>query len=398
MGAVVVTNLGSSSNYEVQARFASASNLVVGGTVKVNGFKAGHISGLSVENGKALVKLSLEKKYAPLHDGATAVVDWKALLGERVINITDGAKANVKIPDGGSLAGMQAAPVELDEVLNALDATTRSHLVSVVKGLDKTVSGTANVRNLSATLQTAGPALQALGDVLRGLGTDGPAIKALVSRLNDMVGTLAARDGDIRAMVDQLGQLTRLTAAQRENLSSALKQLPGTLTTAKTVLDNVPGSVDKANQLLKNARGATSQLPAVARNLRPVLQTLQPISARLRSTLGAASQLLQYTPGLLTTANATLPGIEQTMAWLQPVLSFLRPYTPEVVGWLSAWGSAMSNYDANGHYARIFAQAGGATLNVNPGIVPPGITNDPYPLPGAVVNQPWIDAFGSGVR
>ena len=37
---------------------------------------------------------------------------------------------------------------------------------------------------------------------------------------------------------------------------------------------------------------------------------------------------------------------------------FLRPYTPEVVGWLSNWASFAGNYDSNGHYARFHILAG----------------------------------------
>jgi phospholipid/cholesterol/gamma-HCH transport system substrate-binding protein len=396
--AAAASHLKPEPSYDLQVRLASAANLVAGGTVQVNGFKAGRITSLSVDHGQALVKIRLDRKFAPLHDGATAIVDWKAVLGERIVNISDGERTNSPVPDGGMLTGAQPAPVELDQVLNALNPTTRAHLVRVVKSMDETLSGKVNERNLAATVQSAGPALRALGDVLRALGTDGPAIKNLVTRLNTMVTTLSSRDSDVRAMVDQLAHLTRLTAGQRASLSAALAALPGTLKTADTVLGHVPQTVDKANVLLKDLRGATSQLPATARDLRPVLDQLRPVSARLRTTLTAAAQLLQYTPGLLNAANTAVPGLDTTLTYLQPVLSFLRPYTPEAVGFLSAWASAMGNYDANGHYARIWIQAGGASLNVNPGIPVPGISNDPYPLPGALVHQPWTDAFGSGAR
>ena len=37
----------------------------------------------------------------------------------------------------------------------------------------------------------------------------------------------------------------------------------------------------------------------------------------------------------------------------QPVLEFIRPYTPDFVGWLRDFGQGAANYDANGHFARI---------------------------------------------
>jgi phospholipid/cholesterol/gamma-HCH transport system substrate-binding protein len=37
----------------------------------------------------------------------------------------------------------------------------------------------------------------------------------------------------------------------------------------------------------------------------------------------------------------------------QPVVEYLRPYTPDLVGWFQAYGEGGNTYDANGHYARI---------------------------------------------
>jgi phospholipid/cholesterol/gamma-HCH transport system substrate-binding protein len=35
------------------------------------------------------------------------------------------------------------------------------------------------------------------------------------------------------------------------------------------------------------------------------------------------------------------------------VIKFVRPYTPDLVGWLRDFGQGSANYDANGHFARI---------------------------------------------
>ncbi|MDQ1458539.1 MAG: phospholipid/cholesterol/gamma-HCH transport system substrate-binding protein [Actinomycetota bacterium] len=395
--ALVVAFVGGSS-YTVKVVLGSATNLVVGGTVEVKGFKAGSISALGVESGKAVVTLHLDRGYAPLHDGAVVTVDWKALLGERIVDVVDGPKSNGTIPDNGMIAGKQADPVELDQVLNTLDPATRQHLSSAVKSLSNVLNTPDATTDLKATITSAGPALHALGEVLRAVGTDGPAIRDLVTRMNTMVGTLSAHDSTISNVVDELTKLADASANQRASITATLKLLPSTLDAATTTLGHIPGVVDKANPLLKDLAPVTAKLPGVARNLKPVLADLRPVAAQLRPTLAAASQLLTYTPGLLDTADATVPGIDATITYLEPVLAFLRPYTPELQGFLSNWASAFAGYNANGHYARFLAQAGPASVDNNPGIMPPGVTNDPYPLPGANVGQPWSDAFGSGVH
>jgi len=44
-------------------------------------------------------------------------------------------------------------------------------------------------------------------------------------------------------------------------------------------------------------------------------------------------------------------GLDRRLRKSQPVVQFIRPYTPDFVGWLRDFGQGASNYDANGHYA-----------------------------------------------
>jgi phospholipid/cholesterol/gamma-HCH transport system substrate-binding protein len=186
--------------------------------------------------------------------------------------------------------------------------------------------------------------------------------------------------------------------AQREALGGTLTELPGTLRQARTTLDSVPGTVDEVTPLLDALAPATERLPGVASDLRPLLSDLRPAIAELRPTLDAASELLQVTPGLLDSGTATVPELKETFSGLTPALDFLRPYTPELAGFLTNWNSANANFDRNGHYARIYVTAGAENVQVNPGVLPPGTTKNLIPLPGELVDQPWTDAFGEGMR
>ncbi len=383
-------------DYPANVVLPSATGLIAGSKVLVNGFDAGQVDDVSIKDGRAQVTMSLSKDFAPLHSGASAGIVWKAVLGERQLDVRDGPKTNPVIPPGGTLDGKVSDPVEMDKVLAALDPTTRAHLSSLVRGLDDTVAG--NETDLRQTLRKAGPTVEALGGVLRAVGSDGPAIKELAGQLNGMVTTLVNRDQQVRAIVSGLAGATEAAAQQREQLRAALRKLPGTLGTADRTLADVPGTVDKAVPLLEDLRPATDRLPAVARTLRPVLADLRPTVAQLRPTLASLGTLLQFTPGLLDSAHGALPGTNSAVSSLTPALSFLRPYTPEVVGWLSNWGSSAANYDSNGHYMRVNIPAGLTSFDNNPGVMPPGMTSDPFPAPGAIAGQPWTDAFGSGVR
>ncbi|WP_031467872.1 MlaD family protein [Sciscionella sediminilitoris] len=395
LGAAGFVFLGGDS-YRVTVMLASATNLVPGGTVQMHGFEAGTVESIEAENGKAKVTLDLDSSHTPLHAGASVVVRWKALVGERHLDLTDGPASNIVIPSGGMIPGSMPQPMEIDQVLAALDKPTRDKLNALVNRLDGTLKG--HEQDVNDTVRSAGPALGALGEVLKGLGTDGPAIKALVTQVEQMLSTLSNRDGQVRDIVDRLSQLSSATVDQRGALAATLRKLPGTLDTAKSTLDTVPSATDRAVPLLDELKPATDRLPSVAGNLQPVLSDLRPLTAQLRPTLASASTLLRYTPGLLDRAHAVVPGVNSLVTNLTPAVDFLRPYTPELAGLVSNWGSAMGNYSGTGHYARVLAQVGLSSVNINPGITPPGFKVEQQPSPGALAGQPWTDAAGEGVR
>jgi phospholipid/cholesterol/gamma-HCH transport system substrate-binding protein len=384
------------NSYTVQVVLPSATNIVSGGTVQLNGNDVGSVSKIEARDNQAIVTLNIGRSFAPLHEGAIVLVPFKALLGERLVDITDGPSSNAPIPNHGLIPGQMPKPTEVDQVLNTLDPPTLEHVKSLVNQLDNTTKG--HEADFNATMQAAGPAVKAVGGVLDAIGTDGPAIRELASQLNALTGTFAQHQTQVSTIVDQLTQLTTLAASRQQQLRDSLSQLPPTLRTAKGTLDRVPPVAEKTVPLLNDLQPGTAKLRSVAGNLRPLLRDLRPAIGDLRPTVNSLNELLDYTPGLLDTAHGTLPDLTQTLRNLSGPLNFLRPYTPELMGWLSNWGSAFAPFDSDGHYARIYVQAGASIITPNPGVVPPGVRLNPYPQPGQNGGTPWKDAFGSGVR
>lgn len=384
----------SASGYRVRLILSNAADLAQGTPVVINGRPVGTISALGSKDGQAVIDVGLSESDVPLHSGTTAVVRWKAVLGERYIELVPGPAGNAAIPSGGMVPVSQDQ-VDVDQVLAALDPPTREHLTSMVQQLDATLKNSPD--NVKETLQTAGPAVNALGQVLKAVGEDTHAIDNLVTDLHAMIQPLADRQGQLGQVVGNVTNLTTEVAPQEQQLSDALAALPPTLDQAKSTLDKVPGTVDKADPLLNDLRPAASQLAAVSHNLSPFLADLQPTVAQLKPTLAAASELLKNTPGLLDSAHAVVPDINSVVARLNPAVDFLRPYTPDLAGWLANWGSAFSYYDSQGHYAGAVIRAGVSSLDENPGL-PLTLNTDPAPAPGTASGQPWTDAQGSGMR
>ena len=143
-GSVVA--LDQTDGYHVSAVLPNAGNVFVGSSVMYDGYEAGSVTDIDVQDGKALVRLSLDDEFGPLHDGATVEVVCMAALGERLVRVVDGPDENAELPEGAMLAGVQREPVELDAVLSALDAPTRQRLSSLVSRLQQTLAGVLNLK------------------------------------------------------------------------------------------------------------------------------------------------------------------------------------------------------------------------------------------------------------
>lgn len=392
--AVGVVALGD-DDYELELVVPSAAQVVDGGKVRIDGVDVGEVSDLAVRDGKAVITVKItDDDYVPLHEGTTSRIEWQSALGERVVTLRPGPDSNPALPSG-AMYEAQSSQVEADQVLAALDVPTRQRLNSLVHRLRGTTEGKED--NIRASIQAAGPSIQALGEILAAVGRDGPAIRSMVTDLHQMTAGLASRADRVSNTIGNLTELTGNLGSEHEQLGRLLAELPSTLDAARTTLDKVPAVADATGPLLDDLRPATSRLPAIASNLAPTLDDLGPVVARLRPTLEATNQLLGYTPGLLDAGHRTLPAVSSALQQFGPAVQFLRPYTPELVGFLTQFGASFSAYDAQGHGWTVSPVPGPASVGGLQGAVP-FASVDERPAPGTSVGQPWTDANGGAIR
>lgn len=386
--------LNGGSSYEVQMVMPSAAQLSDATPVWIDGRQVGVVTDLGLKDGQALVKLELDNDVASLHAGTTSRIEWVSAVGERVLTLYPGKSSNAEIPEGSYLEGA-SSQVEVDEVLQALDADTRKRVNSLITRLHATVEG--REPEVNETIKQASGTVDALGDVMRAVGEDGPAIRAIVSDLSALLESSAERRSKISSTVTNLSTVASEVSKEQKAISTMLSQLPSTLDAANTTLGKVPGASDETVGLLEELEPSTQQLRSVSRNLAPVLVDLRPTVAELRPLLGAAEDLLGLTPGLLDSSHQVLPQVTQLLDGLAPAISFIRPYTPDGIGGLHNWGQAFGAYDGAGHtWAGLLAPG---TNALNESLVPlPTARQNPEPDPGQAGGQPWVDANGSEIR
>ena len=440
VAGILVWRLGGGGGYHVTIVFPEATDLNNGSLVEVNGFSVGKVSHLGVSDGQAMVTVALNSANAPLHSGTTAKIDYKALLGERYVEITPAPASNPMIPNGGVLPGGEDR-VELSNVLSALDPQTRQRLADVIPQLSTTLGNTTNVNQ---TVQAAAPSVTALAQVLDAVGQNGLALRQLVSSMADLSTRLVNRQNSLVSTVSGLTTASQNISQQDANLTTGLQNLPSTLSAADTTLSKLPATTTAVVPLLGDLAPGAAALPSFAAKLAPVINQLSPVVSQLQTTLPSLDVLLSDTPGLVNSANATVPGLTQaTSTLVRPqrvgtptgsgngvsysttsVLDFARPYTPELAAFFTNWGTWLANYSSNGHFGPFTSVLGlgaltgevastnnyaspATSLNlagVSTGTPLPATDTSGPPYPGTVAGQPCTtctnatDAAGNPIK
>lgn len=380
------------SQYTVKFVVASAAQLVEGSPVWVDGVPVGAVERLSVQDGKAIIEASISGESVPMREGTTAWIQWYSAVGERVLSLQPGPAGNATIPDGGMYAPAMTKQIEVDQIFDQLDEPTRLKLNSLLTGLNGTVVDRAD--QLRATLTSAGPAVGALGAVLEGVGRDGDAIRDLITQFNRVTTVAAERRANVAGSVANLTEFSSVLAEQEANVADSIKELPPTLRSARDTLDLVPKAVDATVPLLEDLEPATDRLRSVSDNLDGLLTDLRPLIADLKPTLYDLADLLDKTPGLFDQFHKSAPAVQQLNETYLPAVAFIRPYTPELIGWLHNFGQGFSGYDSQGHFWAATLAPGANAFDEHIAN-PPGSNPSVTPAPGAAVGQPWTDAWGS---
>src|SRR4051794_30820551 len=108
--------------YRVQVAFPESTQLGEFADVRTAGVSIGKVRSkrLDPAGNRTLVDLELDRRFAPLHADARAILRQKTLLGETYVELTPGTKNSPTLPEDGRLKNSQvASTVELDEIFRA---------------------------------------------------------------------------------------------------------------------------------------------------------------------------------------------------------------------------------------------------------------------------------------
>jgi phospholipid/cholesterol/gamma-HCH transport system substrate-binding protein len=402
-GLLLVGNGG--GGYTVQADFQNASQLVKGNLVQVAGQSVGKVKSIDLTpDGQARVTMSINSDYAPLRVGTKAIVRQASLSGiaNRYVDLSLAGHGAKPIPDGGVIsADATTSAVDLDQLFDTFDKPTQAALQKVIQGSAKQYKGNGDAMN--AGLMYLNPSLATSSRVFNELNRDTPLLERFIVASSKLVTDLADRQSDVSGLVDHLATTTTAIGDEQSSLADAIGRLPDFMRRANTTFLNLRATLDDLDPLVADSK-------PVAKKLRPFMAQLRPLARDARPTLRNLSEVLRQ-PGAdndlvelnnlqpalrdATVRDVTVRGKQrqssfaataQSLHDYAPELAFVRPYAPDVVGWMDDF-SHSGIYDALGAASRVALTTSAFTvLNGQLSPVPPQLREQAFEA-GATLNQ-----------
>jgi phospholipid/cholesterol/gamma-HCH transport system substrate-binding protein len=372
---VLLITGGGGGGYEISARFENASQLVNGSSVTVAGTRAGQVKEIKLANdGGAIVEMEIDDDVAPVYEGTTATVrsSWVSGIATRQVELNPppAAHAGPEIANGGELPeSSTVSEVDIDQLFNTLDEPTVTGLKKTIEGLNGAYSGVGKQAN--AGIHYLNPLLSTSRRLVGELQSDQADLGGFVVDASRLSGALAERAPQVSALVRGLDRSMTAVGSERDALQKAIGGLPAFLRQFDTTAFNLRAALDDLDPLVTAAKPLAKRLQPFFADFRHASADLIPTVRGLDTLVerpGATNDLVDLTRSLTplgqtavgpserngAVRDGAIPETAKALEGSLPIISFFRPYTPELVGWMDDFGHS-GIYDANGAIGRIHA-------------------------------------------
>lgn len=329
--------------FRLKGVFASVLNIHPSSPVRIAGVDVGKVISIQREGNAGLVNMEIEPKGLPVHTDATLKIRPRIFLeGNWFIDLQPGSPTAKTVSSGYTVPLTQTSdPVQLDQVLDALNSDTRQNLQIFLQEYgsaltrkptpaedaeqDPDVHGLNAAQALNKTYQRAGPALRDSGIVNQALGgTEAHDISALVAAIGRVTGALNVHEQQLSELFPNFNAFLSPLAAQSTSLSEALAHLPGALHSANRAFTALNASFGPTRAF------SDALLPGVKQE-GPTIAAALPWITQLQASLapselgGVARGLDEAAPSLAQLLGEQVPFYKQTDEFSQCLSKLFFP-------------------------------------------------------------------------
>jgi phospholipid/cholesterol/gamma-HCH transport system substrate-binding protein len=386
--------------YRLKAAFATAVDIHPKSPVRIAGVNVGKVTGLKRDGKTGLVSMEIESKGLPIHSDATLKIRPRLFLeGNWFVELQPGSPSAKVLSSGATIPVTQTSdPVQLDQVLDALNTDTRANLQNFLAGYgdaltrkptaaenaeqDPDVYGLNAAQALNKTYHRSPSALRGSAIVNQAVsGTEMHDLSKLVASIGKVTAALNVHEQDLGELIGNFDVFFRSFANQSSSLGATVALLPSTLHNtdhAFAALDAAfPPTRTFALDLVPGVKLLPSTISAALPWIEQVKASLAPSELG-----GVAKGLLTATPALAKLFGEQPAFFKQTDAFSKCLTKVFFPAvttkiqdgsnTSGVEGYkeffstLTGLSGLGQTFDGNGAMTRFLVGGGGDTFRSAP--------------------------------
>ncbi len=329
--------------FRLQAEFATAVNIQPKSPVRIAGVDVGQVTGVQRHGNTGLVTMEIESHGLPIHSDATVKIRPRLFLeGNWFIELQPGSPSARTISANYTIPITQTSdPVQLDQVLDALNTDTRANLQSFLiefgaaltskPGAAENAEQVPEVRGLNAAealnqTYARGPASLRGGavDAQAIAGTEPHDLSTLVASINKVTSALNVHEQDLSELLPNINTFFAVLASHATGLTQLVSELPSALSSVDRGLAGLDASFPPtrafAHDILPGVRNTNRTVAAALPWIEQVQASLAP-----EELGGVAKGLTAAVPALASLQSEQTPLFKQTEAFNQCLTKVIFP-------------------------------------------------------------------------
>jgi phospholipid/cholesterol/gamma-HCH transport system substrate-binding protein len=330
--------------YRFEASFPYAQELATPADVRIAGVSVGKVvsTSLDPQGNRTIATIQLGNQYAPIRRDATAILRTKTILGETYVELTPGQPNAPPLPDGAMLPRSQVQQaVQLDEVFNALDPTTRRAFQIWQQQLAQAVKG--NDQNLNSVFGNLPTFAADASNILQVLDVQHASVVKLLQNGGTVFSAIARDPATLRNLVSTAETTFNTTATNNAALAATFRQFPEFLTQTRLTMARLKTFSLDADPLVKELVPVAQQLAPTLNSVRQLSPPLESLFINLRPLINASRAGLPAFANVLTGARPLLGALAPFLEQLNPVLNWLSLHQQLIADFISDGGSALAS-------------------------------------------------------
>ncbi len=386
--------------FRLKAVFATAVNIHPKSPVRIAGVDVGKVSGIARQGNAGVVTMEIESRGLPIHSDATLKIRPRIFLeGNWFVELQPGSPSAKTLSSGDTVPITQTSdPVQLDQVLDALNTDTRANLQTFLIEYGQALTHKPNaaedaeqapdVRGINAA-QALNKAYHRGPSALRGTavinqaitGTEQHDLSKLVAGIGKVTSALNVHEQQLGELIANFNTFFAAFAAQSSSLSATVAELPSSLGNIDRGLAALDASFPPTKTFARDILPGVRATPATVTATLPWIEQVQ--ASLLPSELGGVAKgLAAATPSLASLEGEQVPLFKQTELFNKCLTKVFFPAgntklqdgssTSGVEDYKEFWYSLVGlasigqGFDGNGAMTRLMVGNSGQTLRSAP--------------------------------